>query len=171
MRAWATEAQTRFIGEQMIEEFFNRVKRNVDVSASTTCTPAHAMAITLDKNVLNSIRKYDVVDCQSQPLQRDDALSPRAFEPFLRNARIKWRSRDAARKPDPSSTVYRFLEYAISILCTMAISIYGYGNSQTAQNIHGPRRSCCIARRYDISYDRTSTYVNLTLVHSLVRDT
>lgn len=84
LTAFYTEKQTRFISQLLVEECFNKVKKDVSMSANSRCTPQRAMAVVIDKQVLSSLNHFEEVSREHEIIERSFSFGPHAFKPRMR---------------------------------------------------------------------------------------
>ncbi|CAK0866508.1 unnamed protein product, partial [Prorocentrum cordatum] len=74
----------RIIVSQLVEDLFNRAKKNVDLGSNTQCCIERAWALPIDKRVASSVHKYKEVDHTSVLFARSAELEDECFRPPLR---------------------------------------------------------------------------------------
>ena len=83
-----TEMCTRFLGQQIVEDMFNRVKKEKDKGSNTVTTPQSAWAICVDKKVVGGIHKFDEVDRGQEQPTRNTTFDASVFSAPLRLDKI-----------------------------------------------------------------------------------
>ena len=79
----------RPISSLVVEEMFNRVKKAVDLSANTQCSPQRAFAETYDGKVMTKIHKYEEVPWRDEVRERNFKLDGKEFRPPMRLDKIE----------------------------------------------------------------------------------
>eukprot|EP00959_Pyramimonas_sp_CCMP1952_P457321 9474735-Pyramimonas_sp.AAC.1 len=77
---------TRFIGSQLAEDGFNKIKAHVDKGRNTVSCAASAMAAAVDSHVVSETHHFTEVDRTTVPLQRNLDLDPTVFKAKLRKS-------------------------------------------------------------------------------------
>ena len=72
----------RFICQLPVEEMFNRIKKQVNMSANNACTPQRAMTIAINKSVLSTLNRFDEVTRDTESSLRSFTFSKNAFPPL-----------------------------------------------------------------------------------------
>ena len=81
--------QTRFITQQICEDIFNRIKKDVDLGSNTVCSAARAWAVPVDKKVVGKLHRFKEVDHTEVLHTRRAELEESTFHPPLRPDRLK----------------------------------------------------------------------------------
>ena len=75
---------TRFLQQLVDEEMFNKVKRSVQTSVNTTCSPQRAMAVAIDQGVTSKVNHYIEVDRSTAVPARRFQFDAHTFYPILK---------------------------------------------------------------------------------------
>ena len=76
------------MGQQIVEDMFNRIKSEKDKASNTVTTPVSAWAVCVDKKVVGGIHKFDEVDRGQEPPTRNAAFDANVFSAPLRLDKI-----------------------------------------------------------------------------------
>lgn len=74
--------QTRIVGQQIVEDCFNKLKKGVDLGTNSRCCNDRAWAIPIDRSVISGVHQYQEVDRSKIRFARNAEIEAGGSETF-----------------------------------------------------------------------------------------